>query len=153
MRVYERRRDRELAGTTGSHVPTFPVESPSVQPRERLVSDTDEASSREATGTGGSMVPRAASDSTSTVLRRSARVPHTAIITAIPPNADAKGVWMDFNGARWYSSGSAVSFSADRFQPMGEYRGFPVYRETTGSDEEIWVSVVKDGPLAPYRKQ
>ena len=26
MRVYERRRDRELAGTTGSHVPTFPVD-------------------------------------------------------------------------------------------------------------------------------
>src|SRR5712691_10134738 len=38
MRVYERRRERELAGTTGSHVPTFPVDSPSVPaPRERIV--------------------------------------------------------------------------------------------------------------------
>jgi hypothetical protein len=153
MRVYERRRDRELAGTTGSHVPTFPVESPSVPPTERLVSSTDEVTSQKTIGTGGTMVPRAASDSTSAVLRRSARVPHTAVISAIPPDPHAQGVWLDFNGARWYSSGSAVSFSPDRFQPMGEYRGFPVYRETTGNDEEIWVSVVKDGPLAPYRKQ
>src|SRR5439155_20373089 len=38
MRVYERRRERELAGTTGSHVPTFPVESPSMfPPPDRLV--------------------------------------------------------------------------------------------------------------------
>jgi hypothetical protein len=62
-------------------------------------------------------------------------------------------VWLDFNGARLYSSGSAVSFSPNRFQPMGEYQGFPVYRDTTRGDDEIWVSVVKDGPLAPYKKQ
>jgi hypothetical protein len=31
MREYERRRDRELAGTTGSRAPSFPVESPSLQ--------------------------------------------------------------------------------------------------------------------------
>src|SRR5260221_6720550 len=29
MRVYERRRERELAGTTGRHVPTVPVQSAS----------------------------------------------------------------------------------------------------------------------------
>jgi len=28
-----------LAGTTGSHVPTFPVASPSVPPTERLVAE------------------------------------------------------------------------------------------------------------------
>src|SRR5436305_447496 len=32
MQIYERRRDRVLAGTTGSHTPTFPVESASVPP-------------------------------------------------------------------------------------------------------------------------
>ena len=56
MRVYERRRDRELAGTTGSHVPTFPIESPSVPPAaERLVVTAG------AVGTGGTLVPRAVS--------------------------------------------------------------------------------------------
>ena len=33
MRTYERRRDRELAGTTGSRTPSFPVEIPA--PRRR----------------------------------------------------------------------------------------------------------------------
>jgi hypothetical protein len=36
---------------------------------------------------------------------------------------------------------------------MGEYQGFPVYREKGGNGDDIWVSVVKDGPLAPFRKQ
>jgi hypothetical protein len=57
MRVYERRRDRELAGTTGSHAPTFPVSSPSVPPTDRSVA------TEEAVGTGGSSVPRAVSES------------------------------------------------------------------------------------------
>jgi hypothetical protein len=152
MRVYERRRDRELAGTTGSHVPTFPVESPSGRPSERLVSDNGEVTSRETAGTAGSSVPRVASDSTSTVLPPRLRASRTLIISAVPPSAGVNGVWVDFNGARWFSSGSAVSFSPDRFQPMGEYNGFPVYREKTGGDDEIWVSVVKDGPLAPFKK-
>ena len=152
MRVYERRRDRGLAGTTGSHTPTLPVESPSVSPIERLVSSTGEVTSRETAGTSGSSVPRVASDATSTVLPRRVRASRTAIISAVAPSAGVKGVWVDFNGARWYSSGSAVSFSPDRFQPMGEYSGFPVYRDSTGGEDEIWVSVVKDGPLAPYKK-
>ena len=37
MRVYERKREGELAGTTGSRLSTFPVDSPSVTaPRERV---------------------------------------------------------------------------------------------------------------------
>jgi hypothetical protein len=124
MRVYERRRDYELAVT-----------------------------SREAVGTSGAAVPRVASDSASTVLPRRVRPQRTSIITAVPPSPASRGVWLEFNGARWYSSGPAVSFSPDRFQPAGEYRGFPVYRDTTGDPDELWVSVVKDGPLAPYRKQ
>jgi len=124
MRVYERRRDYELAIT-----------------------------SREAVGTSGAEVPRVASESTSTILPRRVRPQRTTIITAVRPSPTTTGVWLEYNGARWYSSGPAVSFSPDRFQPAGEYRGFPVYRDTTGDPDELWVSVVKDGPLAPYRKQ
>ena len=48
------------------------------------------------------------------------------------------------------SSTPAASFSPDRFEPVGEYRGFPVYRDKTAARDAIWISVVKDGPLAPY---
>jgi hypothetical protein len=146
LRVYERRRDRELAGTTGSHAPTFPVESPSVPPpAEQLVGSAG------AVGTGGTLVPRAASGGA--ILPERARSRRTSIITAVAPSTPAKGVWLDFNGARWYASGPAEPFSPDRFEPMAEYHGFPVYRDKISNSDEIWVAAVKDGPLAPYRKQ
>ena len=144
MRVYERRRERELAGTTGSHAPTFPVESPSVPVRERT------SGTPGAVGTSGSFVPRVASDSA--VMPERARSRRTTVLTAVPPSSVGSGVWLEFNGARWYASGPAVSFSPDRFEPTGEYRGFPVYRDKNDNNH-IWVSVVQDGPLAPYAKR
>jgi hypothetical protein len=144
LRVYERRREREPAGTTGSHMPTFPADSPSVPaPRERTVAGES------AVGTGGTVVPRAVADSTAFPTR--AR-PLRTVMTPVQRGA-ADGVWLVFDGGRWYSNGSAQSFSPDRFEPMGEYRGFPVYRDKVSGSDEIWVSVVKDGPLAPYKKQ
>jgi hypothetical protein len=118
MRVYERRRERELAGTTG---------------------------------TAGSFVPRVASESA--VLPDLGRPHRTSIITAVSHTNVANGVWLEFNGARWYSNGPANVFSPDRFEPIGEYHGFPVYRNKTSGTDDIWVSVVKDGPVAPYAKR
>jgi hypothetical protein len=147
MRVYERRRERELAGTTGSHTPTFPVDSPSVPaPRERIVTTS---TTEGAVGTGGTTVPRAASDHA--VLQTRTR-PRRTVITPVQ-NGVANGVWLEFNGARWYSNGSAEVFTPDRFEPVGEYHGFPVYRDKTSTNSDIWVAVVKDGPVAPYRRQ
>jgi len=84
MREYERRRVRELAGTTGSRVPSFPVESASVQAlRDRPVGSVGsiESSLRmtalgmgatpqpapelSAAGTAGTFEPRAASPAAS----------------------------------------------------------------------------------------
>jgi hypothetical protein len=161
-RVYERRRQREIAGTTGSHLPTFPVQSPSVPaPTEITTNETLAATTGDETtavetprpvGTGGSMVPRAVGDSTASFNR--ARPRRVSIGTIAAPRAGGvDGVWLEFNGARWYSDGPSVSFSPDRFEPMGEYHGFPVYRDKSAGTDDIWVSVVKDGPLAPYSKR
>jgi hypothetical protein len=146
MRVYERRRERELAGTTGSHVPTFPVESPSSPATPDRLAGTPGA-----VGTSAVIVPRAAEDSA--VLTDRQRPRRTSLITAMPPSGGAKGVWLEFGGARWYSAGPAVSFSPDRFEPVGEYRGFPVYRDRNSTRGDIWIAMVKDGPLAPFRKR
>lgn len=144
MRVYERRRERELAGTTGSHTPTFPVGSPSVPaPRERIVT------SEGAVGTGGTIVPRAVPGEAVLSTRSG---PRRTVITPVASGA-TNGVWLEFDGGRWYSSGPAASFSAGRFEPVGVHKGFPVYRDKNTGSDEIWVSVVKDGPLAPYKKR
>jgi hypothetical protein len=60
------------------------------------------------------------------------------------------GVWLEFAGHRWYSDGAAATYSADRFQAVGEYRGFVVYRDVNSRKDEIWIAAVKDGALAPY---
>ena len=147
MRVYERRRERELAGTTGSHAPTFPVDNASEPPpRERIVAS---GRTEGAVGTGGTIVPRAAIDRA--MLPPRAR-PRRTVITPVASGA-TNGVWLEFGGTRWYSNGSAEPFSPDRFEPVGEYRGFPVYRDRVSGSPDIWVAAVKDGPLAPYRKQ
>ena len=62
-------------------------------------------------------------------------------------------VWVPFEGAQWYSSGAAVSYSSDRFVQVGKYRGFPVYRDKTGTTDQIHIPSVADGPVAPYKKR
>jgi hypothetical protein len=137
VRMYERKRDHELAGTTGSRAPSFPVESPSVEPApERVV-----------VSTVGSVTPipvPVAETAPSPERTRRTR------IESIPAPRGNNGIWLQFDGRRWYSAGAATSFSPDRFTPVGAYQGFPVYRDRNSAKDEIWVAMVKDGPLAPY---
>jgi hypothetical protein len=173
MREYERRRDRELAGTTGSRVPSFPVESASEQAlRDRQVESVGTTGSIEpsaqmttlgtgvtlqpapvpsAVGSAGMFEPRAAASAANT--SRQGRAPSRPILESARRPSGANGVWLEFNGARWYADGAATSFSPDRFEPVGLYRGFPVYRDKAAATNEIWVQVVEGGPLAPYARR
>jgi hypothetical protein len=174
MREYERRRDRELAGTTRSRAPAFPVESPSDQAlRERYVgplgmSGTTEPSASayaagttgtmqrspepSAVGTSGAIEPRRPVPAVGTAGAPDRGRPRRSLLESIPRPSGANGVWLEFDGARWYSAGAAASFTPDRFEPVGVYHGFPVYRDKNGNQDQIWVSVVQDGPIAPYVK-
>jgi hypothetical protein len=162
MRVYERRRDGALAGTTGSRTPSFPVEIATDTVLINTRRDDAAAAIAAATaaagpglvGTSGVAVPVPASTAATIAPDRPRpsrmRVEITPGVRPSGPN----GVWLEFNGARWYADGAAAPFSPQRFEPIGEYRGFPVYRDKdTNSKNAIWVSVAKDGPVAPYRRR
>jgi hypothetical protein len=142
MRVYERRPELQYAGTAGTDETSVPTDT--LQQRTGGVSRGPEPA-----GTAGSLSARA-SDSPE---RDRDRPHHTTILTAVPHAGDTNGVWLEYNGARWFSSGSAVLFSAERFERIGEYHGFTVYRDRKGDHDQLWVAAVKDGPLAPYRKR
>ena len=153
MRTYERRRDRELAGTTGSRTPSFPVEIPGAVPAEERIVGTagsiaPNVVEERIVGTGGSVVPNAVGSSIGVTPR-----PRRSVVETIPSPLATRGVWVEFAGARWYSAGTSTSYSPDRFTKVGEYRGFPVYLETAGRIDEIWVQVATGGPLAPYSKR
>jgi hypothetical protein len=141
MRTYERVRDRELAGTTGSRTPTFPVRNPSTQPVEER-----------AVGTAGTIVPSAVGPM-EVVSAPSAVSPTPRTIESIPRPTGTSGIWLYFNGGRYFAAGPAVPFSPDRFTLVGQHEGFPVYRDKNGPPDKIWVAVVNGGPVAPYAKR
>jgi hypothetical protein len=181
MRTYERLRTGDLAGTTGSRTPTFPVAPASAIPVEERVVGTGTAIAGAGTprmsepgavgtsgttaivgpgaartgepgavGTGGSFT--AAPTGTIATAPATAVRPTRTRVESIPRPTGTRGVWLDFDGARWYSAGAAVPFEPARFTRIGEHRGFDVYREARGASDQIWIAVVKDGPVAPYRK-
>jgi hypothetical protein len=142
MRAYERRRDGELAGTTGSRTPAFPVAPVGLfeQPQERAIA------------TGGRLLASPLPPGSAAPEAAVSRLTRTRVESVPRPRA-TDGIWIEFNGARWYSNGEAVVYSPDRFTRIGEYRGFPVYREKNDKGRSIWVAIVQDGPLAPYSKR
>jgi hypothetical protein len=160
LRVYEQKREGALAGTTASRTPSFPVDIASdtvlaVRGREAALSAV--AGATGTTGTTGttdaSPRDRPTATAATAAVARTRPDRRATGVESIPAPRATDGVWLEFDGSRWYADGAAVPLSADRFEPIGAYRGFAVYREKHGAANAIWVSVVRDGPVAPYRRR
>jgi hypothetical protein len=177
MKPYERRRAGDLAGTTGSTAPGFPIVLPAEQamnptiayeqaagriavPREVATAafmygsvatapesalGTGEAP--EAVGTRGSL---ARSRSTEPSPGSYAAPPRGALRTARRP-VGLNGVFIAFEGTRWFAAGPAIELEADKFSRTGDYAGFPVYRRQ-GEEGVVYVPVTPDAPglVVPY---
>jgi hypothetical protein len=152
MRPYERRREGPLAGTVGSRAPSFPVQrdielsagdGTGANQTSMFVGDVPGDTYR-TVDAGGEGAFRPSSSSAASA------VAGPTGVQSIPPPRSPDGVWIMFEDARWYLDGQAVSFDAARFSPVGNYRGFPVYRETSGDGARIFVTVLPNGPVAPF---
>jgi hypothetical protein len=97
-------------------------------------------------GSSGSIVPPVVKTAPAVPIKR-------GHLESVPAPTGARGVFINYSGAKWFLEGEAVTYSANRFTPIGRYRGFPVYREKNGLMNRIWVSVVQNGPVAPYSKR
>lgn len=73
----------------------------------------------------------------------------TALATLRRPESN-DGVWIEFDGRRWLADGRAVPFVEGRFARVGERGGHPVYRETAGASERIFIATAGD-LVAPFR--
>jgi hypothetical protein len=130
MRAYTHASDALLAATS-----PIPAESPKVTAPPPV-----------SVGTTRTALPPAAPPKTP------ARRRTTSAATLHSPGRTL--IWIAFAGARYDSDGEAAVFSADRFTKIGEYRGFPVYRAVNDvKKDRIWVTQVKDGPVAPFVKR
>jgi hypothetical protein len=161
MKPYERKRDGQVAGTTASRTPWFPVQIasewfPIDEPPFGITvtSPWINLSQPAVIPCQPVVIPEAAPPT----------CPTDVITPSIPPAAPVRPaqrpttprifeVWVPFNGARWYSAGFAVPYEPDRFVKIGEHRGFPVYRDKRRTPNVIYIPSVEDGPVAPYRKR
>jgi hypothetical protein len=149
MQPYERRRTGDLAGTTGSRAPSFPVgsigetrETPGVLTDEdvRLESAPSPSS---APASDEPCVPREG------LQARRPEPPVGPMRTVRAPSGN-RGIWIPFEGLVWIGDGRAERHDADAFVKDGEYAAFPVYRRA-GDPSRIYVPAA-DGFLAPYRR-
>jgi hypothetical protein len=159
MQPYERRRTGDLAGTTGSRTPSFPVEpatgtAPSLQAPSAPtalpvpIESAAPASPPIAVSSLGEGTTTAAA-TTFTPLTTPARA--TEIATAVRPRSN-EGIWIRYDGQQWVSAGQAVAFDASRFVRVGAYAGFPVYQQRRAARDTIYVPS-RAGLVAPYRKK
>ena len=165
VQPYERRRTGDIAGTTGSSAPSFPVGNPG----EPAAAPVPQAPMPPTVGSTALFDYAAGAPSYTLVPREPGRVyaatpavamPGRAVPTPTPilkpaaRSGQAKGgVFIEFDNARWFSSGPATLFDARRFTRVGELHGLPVYT-TGGRAGTIFVPVAEGVDLvAPYSKR
>jgi len=125
LQPYERRRDRELAGTTGSRAPSFPVT------RDHEVTDPglpQAPGPPMLTGTYpavDSASPAWAPERPIVAEARHGLPGHAVIGTGARP-LGLNAIFIQFRGQRWVSAGPPRALGAELAR-IGEHHGFPVY--------------------------
>jgi hypothetical protein len=97
------------------------------------------------------MVPRPAPATVELAAAPAAEPAATAIVTLARPQGNT-GVSIRYAGQIWISAGRAVLLQGSTFQRVGEYAGSPVYKQTSGSDDVIYVQT-RDNLVAPFRRR
>jgi hypothetical protein len=145
LKPYERVRSGELGGTTGSRTPSFPVQPPVNSPWLSAIGGP-------IMSTVGS--PAYEGPAAATTPPPAAEPPrHVSIMTIPAPTGDS-GLWVEFNSTRWYHEGDSVTLDKDKFDQVGDYKGFSVYKEKGADDRTIFVPSQRDGTtLVRYVKR
>lgn len=166
LQPYERRRDGELAGTTGSQAPSFPVAIAAEAPpfgqragwpgagalaigpaaREPVPMASDERTAPPdapaAVGTAG--VAAAAGRGVSR---------DTRAFAALQRPTGLNAIFLTYEGARWRPAGPAVEFNETLFRAAGDYHGFPVFVDDPSSPRagaRVIYLPARPGMVTPY---
>ena len=143
MQPYERPRRGDLAGTTGSRAPSFPVQTVSGG-RPILSAAVSPTNLPQPIGAINAFTP----ESRAAAPAPQSAVPEVPLLR--PENND--GVWVMFAGYKWISAGPAVPLRASEFQLAGDYHGFPVFTRQRVKEDVIYIPS-RAGLLAPYRRK
>lgn len=159
MQPYERPRTGDLAGTTGSRAPSFPVAAqvsgwtpataPSaptgIGPVPVLGEELNEPSAPDPVRLLATLQSSSTNSSETALIARP--------IAPAPTPADMQKVrekvWVEYRGARWIPAGPAIPLENSGLVKTGEYAGFPVF-SYSGQDERIFLPALP-GLVAPYQ--
>src|SRR5687768_10217516 len=162
MQQYERLRSGELAGTTGSRPPSFPVRAtpgtrttptapgaPTALPQPigaiGAYTSSPVAAPAPAPQPAAPVAPRTAPSERDPDVVGTTGVTMTARRQTGPPIVSLRrpdsndGIWVRFAGERWVSAGRAVTLTDAGFLRVGEYAGRPVFARRELKDEVIYL--------------
>ncbi len=150
MQPYERMRDGELAGTSGSRAPSFPGTS------ER----SGEVIASAAGAPTNAPLPIGA---IGVVTPESGEVPTAGVIPSrVVPGSTAEpaprrgrpfrydSISVRFNGEKWVMAGPTLETLPPGLVRIAEYKGFPVYAERGRQHERIYLPFSGER-VAPFR--
>jgi hypothetical protein len=161
MQPYERRRTGELAGTSGNIAPSFPTDigrQGAMAPGGLAVDIAqtpglpdfarpyDVAPLGERASSTGSGRPTVSEQAIATAGRSIVYAPRTG---ARPRGVN--GIWVEFEGRRWFAAGPAQVFESAKFSERGSYHGFPVYARR-GESGSIYIPSAP-GFVTPYKQR
>lgn len=141
MQPYERLRTGDLAGTSGSRLPSFPGRSDRL-PRE-IAAIPELPPLPQAVGTISTVTPERPIGTTGVELA----------VPVVPPPQRGKpftydSVSVQFMGEKWVMAGPSMEMPSGLVQ-IAEYKGFPVYARTGQQNERIYLPLTA-GRVAPF---
>lgn len=132
MQPYQRRQPGMLVGTTGSVAP-LPAVAGAQAPASDLFRQVADASAPQPVGTSG----------------RVTAAPAPGGVSTLNPPTGLNGLWINFDGRRWFSAGKAIGYDAATLTRVGTYHGWNVYTRN-GDRTTIYIPAVP-GKLSPYK--
>jgi hypothetical protein len=144
LQPYERRRDGQLSGTTGSQAPSFPVGSSAEAARAAVLGpvvtlfeteDRQPPSAPPVVGTAGAT--------------GSAIAVAPPGVTSLARPTGLNAIFITYRGVRWRPAGAPVEFAEARFRAVEDYNGFPVFVAREGDAKTIYLPS-RAGMVTPY---
>ena len=173
MKPYERRRAGELAGTSGSSVPSLPIEIPlalaapagPIQapappvvtskpvPDESVAIAAPQPQPRSVDSRAVAPRPQPAPRANAVSVGTSGRATDSRRAASRVPRRLPNGIFVEYDNARWFSSGPPESLDLRTLNRVGEWHGFPVY-VAKGAENTIYIPIAQGiDALAPYSKR
>jgi hypothetical protein len=154
LQPYERLRRGDLASTTGSRTPSFPVRATSDGPSflgVTAVAPTElprPIGAIPASEVTAPVRPAPIVATTGVQSPEPARSPDGPMVSILRPESN-EGVWIHYQGTKWISAGPAVPLRSTEFRAIGQYEGFPVFMRL--NEEKTIYLPTRAGLVAPYK--